>query len=273
LLIWRGLATLALGAALAVLAGALAAAEEPSVAITSPADGSVLDGPDIVVEIAVSGFTMRPPLEPVREPNTGYVIYFLDIAPAFDQPTPLGEDAIIHSGRLSETFFAAAAGQHTLYVCLAYDDHTCVDAALTDAVQISVGQPPPTEEPTAEPTPEPTLEPTPEPKQEPPLETPTPTVTPEPTPEPPAETPTVSGTPAPSPTPTPTTPNPTPRPLQPTPISPTETPKAGQAPGTMDDDSGGGNFVWLYAVVGGVAAMVVVGCCLLWPIHKLRSRR
>jgi len=272
-LIWRVLATLVLGGALAVLTSAVASSEEPSVVITSPADGAVLDGPNIVVEIEVSGFTMRPPLEPVREANTGYVIYFLDVAPAFDQPTPLGEDLIIHSGRLSETFFGAAAGQHTLYVCLAYDDHTCIDPALTDSVQITVGQPPPTEVPTAEPTPEPTPEAPPEPTEEPPPETPPPAVTPEPTPEPPAETPTPTSTPEPSPTPAPAKPIPTPRPLRPTPVSPTETPNPGLAPGTPDDDSGGDNLAWLYGGVGAAVGIALVGGGLFWRMRRVRSRR
>jgi hypothetical protein len=273
-LMWRVLATLVLGAALAVLAGAVASGEEPSVAITSPADGSVVEGPDVVVEIAVSGFTMRPPLEPVQEPNTGHVEYLLDVEPAFDQPTPLGEDAIIHSGRLSETFFGVAAGQHTLYLCLAYDDHTCIDPALTDTVRITVGEPLPTEVPTAEPTPEATPEPppetpsppppTPEPTQEAPPETPERTATPEPTAEPPVETPTPTATAAPSPTPWP------PRSTLP---SAAQTPNPGLAPGTLGDDSDGDNFALLYAGAGAATGIALIAGGLSWRTRRVRSRR
>ena len=95
----------------------------------------MLPGPDVTVEVTVGGFDLRPPLQETREPNAGHIEYFLDVAPTFDQPTPLGEDNIIHSGRFSETFAGVTSGEHTVSVCLAYDDHTCVDLSLTDSVR------------------------------------------------------------------------------------------------------------------------------------------
>jgi hypothetical protein len=97
----------------------------------------VLPDPDLTVQVAVSGFDLRPPLQETREPNAGHIEYFLDVPPTFDQPTPLGEDNIIHSGRFSETFAGVAPGEHTVFVCLAYDDHTCVDPSLTDSAVTS----------------------------------------------------------------------------------------------------------------------------------------
>jgi len=72
------------------------AQEPPSITITAPAEGEALPGPDLTVQVAVSGFDLRPPLQETREPNAGHIEYFLDVPPTFDQPTPLGDDSIIH---------------------------------------------------------------------------------------------------------------------------------------------------------------------------------
>lgn len=246
-----GLALLAVAVLLALVAGRSLAQEEPSVVITAPAEGDVLPGPDITVSVALSGFTISLPLEPAREPNKGHLAYFLDVQPFFDLPTPLGDDNIIHSGRLSETFVGVADGEHTVYVCLVYDDNTCIDPTLTDSVRVSVGEPPPTAIPSPEATP------TPEPSQETPAPAP---ATPSPTEEPaPPETLV--------PTETPRTPSPT-APL------PTATPSLGTAPGTAGGESNGDGFPWLYVVVGaGCAGLAAVAAVSVWRVRHTRSER
>ena len=264
-----------------VWSAATASAQEPSVAITAPAEGEVLPGPTVTVQVTVSGFDLRPPIQEGREPNAGHIEYFLDAAPSFDEPTPLGEDNIIHSGRFSETFGDVPPGEHTVSVCLAYDDHTCIGPSLTDSVRITVGQPSPTPEPTPSPTPEPpsptpTPEPTPEPSSptpEPPPPTPQP-ATPTPTPEPPLngmphETPSPVVTATPTPTPTPT-PRALPRGPEPTPTT-----AAGLAPPFLEDDSGARSVDWALAlacigVVGLVALawLTLLGARLRWPTVK-----
>jgi hypothetical protein len=193
-------------------------------------------------------------MEPKREPNKGHIAYFLDVEPFFDLPTPLGNDNIIHSGRTSETFVGVADGEHVIYVCLVYDDNTCIDPALTDSLRVSVGAPPPTPIPSPEATPTP----------EPPQETPTPPPpTPSPTEEPPPlETPVQTETPP----PTPTTQPPTALPL-----TPTATPAPGVAPGTARD-SGTDFSIW-YAGVAGAVALIVVGALALWWMERSRGRR
>jgi hypothetical protein len=259
-LCWSGLTLLATALLLALTAGRGLAQEEPSVVITAPTEGEVLAGPDITVSIALSGFTISLPLEPKREPNTGHIAYFLDVEPRFDEPTPLGDDNIIHSGRLSETFVGVADGEHTIYVCLVYDDNTCIDPALTDSVHVSVGELPPTETPPPEPTPTP----------EPPQETPTPPPpAPSPTEQPPPpETPAATETPPASPTPT------SPK-LTPTPTAPPQTPTATPVPGMAPDTGGDAAdvFVWWYAVVGGVAGLLVLGALAIWWMGRTRDRR
>jgi hypothetical protein len=245
-----GLALLATGLLLALGAGQSLAEEQPSIAITAPAEGEVLPGPDITVSVALSGFTISLPLEPKREPNKGHIVYFLDVAPSCDLPIPLGDDNIIHSGRLSETFAGVADGEHAIYVCLVYDDNTCIDPALTDSVRISVGAPP-----TATPPPEAT--PTPEPPQE----TPTPAPTEQP---PPLETPPPTLSPVPS-TPSPTTQPPTAEP--PTPVA---TPAPGIAPGRADE-SETGLSLW-HAGVAGAVALIVAGALALWWMERSRGR-
>jgi hypothetical protein len=241
-----GLALLATAFLLALAAGKGLAQEEPSIVITAPAEGEVLSGPDIAVSVALSGFTISLPLEPVREPNKGHIVYFLDVEPFFDQPTPLGDDNIIHSGRLSETFVGVADGEHTIYVCLVYDDNTCIDPALTDSVAVSVGEPLPTASPSSEATPTP----------EPPQETPAPPLpTRSPTEPPPLETPVQEKMPPASPTAQPPTA---------VPLTPAATPAPGVAPGTAGEgETEGDGFPWLYivAAAGGatLAAVVAAG--------------
>ena len=252
-LCWSGLALLATALLLALTAGRGLAQEEPSVVITAPAEGEVLAGPDITVSVALSGFTISLPLEPKREPNTGHIAYFLDVEPFFDLPTPLGEDSIIHSGRFSETFVGVADGDHTIYVCLVYDDNTCIDPALTDSVRVSVGEPLPPATPTPEATPTP-----PPPTEEPP----------------PVETPGQEGTPLASPTPTPPKPSPTVRPPTAVPLTPEATPAPGMAPGTADSESNRDSLAWLYIfAVAGTAALAAVAAASVWLVAQTRRRR
>jgi hypothetical protein len=245
-----GLVLLATALLLVLAAGKGLAQEGPSIVITAPAEGEALSGSHITVKVELSGFTINLPLEPGREPNKGHIVYFLDVAPFFDAPIPLGNDNIIHSGRLSETFVGIADGEHTIYVCLVYDDNTCIDPALTDSVRVSVGK----LLPTATPSPEATATP------EPPQDTPTPPPpTPSPTEEPPPlETPAQEETPPASPTPVPLTPEATPAP--------------GIAPGTVGEGETGFPVRW-YAGMAGVVGLIVVGALALWWMERTRSRR
>ena len=251
------------GLAMAWSAPITRAQEPPSITITAPADGALVPGPDITVEVTVSGFALRPPLQETREPNAGHIEYFLDVPPTFDQPTPLGEDNIIHSGRLSETFAAVSPGEHTVYVCLAYDDHTCIDPSLTDSVRVTLGQASPTLTATSEPTSTP--EATPEP---PPTATPPP-----PTPPPPTQQPILDGMTAETPSPTATvTASPTPPPRPPA-LGPTPTPAAGLAPPTHDEDGNSRSLDWaLTLTCVAVVGIVVLGWLTLmgvrWPKIK-----
>jgi hypothetical protein len=249
-----GLAFLAAGLLLALGVGDGLAQDEPSIVISAPADGEVLPGPDITVSVVLSGFTISLPLEPKREPNKGHIAYFLDVEPSFDLPTPLGDDNIIHSGRFSETFGGVADGEHTINVCLVYDDNTCIDAALTDSVRVTVGEPPATPTPPPEPTP------TPEPPQE--TATPTPRA-PTPTEEPTAKPTTVA-------TPTPVKASPTARPPTAVPLTPTATPPLGIAP-EIGDGSGSGLSEWWYFGVVAVVALVVLAVLGLLSTRKTRG--
>jgi hypothetical protein len=262
------------GLAMAWPAPIARAQEPPSITITAPVDGALVPGPDITVEVTVSGFALRPPLQETREPNAGHIEYFLDVPPAFDQPTPLGEDNILHSGRFSETFAAVSPGEHTVYVCLAYDDHTCIGPSLTDSARVTLGQASPTPEPTPEPTstPEATREPTSTPQATP---EPPPTATPPPpTPPPPTQQPILDGMTAETPSPTATataspTPPPTPRPL-----GPTSTPAAGLAPPTHDEGGNARSLDWVLTLACiSVVGIVALGWLTLMGVRWPRDKR
>jgi hypothetical protein len=276
-LVLTALAVGALGLATAWSMATARAQEPPSIAITAPAEGETLPGPDLTVQIAVSGFDLRPPLQEGREPNAGHIEYFLDVQPTFDQPAPLGEDAVIHSGRFSETFAGVPPGEHTVFVCLAYDDHTCIDPSLTDSAQVTVGQAPPTAEPTL--TPEPTPEPPP-PTLEPPSPTPTPPTLgpPSPTPTPPTPTPTeepgLDGMTEETPSPTATaTCSPTPRPTPPG-LEPTSTPMAGLAPSTLADSGNARSVDWALALAcASIVGLVAMGWLTLLGVRRPIGKR
>jgi hypothetical protein len=260
-----------LSLAMAWSAATAGAQEQPSIVITAPVEGEVLPGPDLTVQVVVSGFEIRAPLQETREPNAGHIEYLLDTPPTFDQPMPLGEDNVIPSGRFSETFANVPLGEHTVSVCLAYDDHTCIDPSLTDSALVTVGQPSPTPELTPEPTltpevtpgpPPPTPE-LPSPTLEPPAPTPPPT-TPTPTQEPvldgmTEETPLPIATAKPSPTPQATLPGP----------EPTSTPMAGLAPSTLANSGNARNVDWALAL----ACVSVVGLVALGWLTLLAARR
>jgi hypothetical protein len=263
-LVLTAIAVGALGLATAWSMATARAQEPPSIAITAPAEGETLPGPDLTVQVAVSGFDLRPPLQEAREPNAGHIEYFLDVPPTFDQPTPLGEDSIIHSGRFSETFAGVPPGVHTVSVCLAYDDHTCIDPSLTDSAQVTVGQPPATAEPTL--TPEATPEPPPPPTLEPPSPTPPP-----PTPTP-AEDSVLDGVTEETPSPT-ATHSPTPRPT-PTGLEPTSTPMAGLAPSTLGGDGNARSVDWALALVcASIVGLVAMGWLALLGLRRPIGKR
>lgn len=265
-LCWPGLALLATVLLLVLTAGRGLAQDEASIVIIAPVEGEVLAGPDVTVNVALSGFTISLPLEPKREANKGHIVYFLDVEPFFDSPIPLGEDSMIHSGRFSETFVGVADGDHTIYVCLVYDDNTCIDPALTDSVRVSVGEPLPPATPSPEATP----------TAEPPQETPVPPPpTPSPTEEPPPlETPTPTETPPASPTPAPPKPSPTVRAPTTVPLTPTATSVPGMAPDTAASGSGGDGLAWLYIfAVTAIAALAAVALASAWLVAQARRRR
>jgi hypothetical protein len=266
LLVRIALAVAVLSLAMARSIATAGAQEQPSIVITAPVEGEVMPGPDLTVQIAVSSFNLRAPLQETREPNTGHIEYLLDTPPTFDQPMPLGEDNIIPSGRFSETFASVPPGEHTVYVCLAYDDFTCIDPALTDSVVVTVGQPSSTPESTL--TPEATPEPPP-----PTPELPSPTFEPPPPTPTPTQEPALDGMTEETPSPTATLKSsPTPRPTT-HPLEPTFTPMAGLAPSTLADSGNARNVDWaLTLACVTVVGLVALGWLTLlgarWPIGR-----
>ena len=137
---------LRLSVPLAVLAAftfvSTAAAQAVTVRITSPANGATVSGPDVTVNIAVTGTTLVPGTEATRLEDM-HVHYGLDTDPApwlgGTTPIPMGNPNIVHTAALSQTFSGLAPGSHRVVVILGLSSHVAVQPAVAPSVTFNVG--------------------------------------------------------------------------------------------------------------------------------------
>ena len=115
-----------------------AVAAEPTVHITSPANGSTVAGPSVTVTWESSGVTIKPPAEATAK-EEGHYHAFLDIMPDTTpgKPFPKGE-GIVHTADTSTTFDNVAPGEHTVTLVLGYNDHSAWQPVVEDKVSFTV---------------------------------------------------------------------------------------------------------------------------------------
>ena len=111
-----------------------------TVSITSPADGSTINGPNVTVQVSVSGFEIRPAAEGIV-PGTGHHHFYLDtdLTPA-DQPVPTIPPNVIHKGDATSehTFENVAPGEHRIIAVVADGIHVPLQPWVVDTVTFTV---------------------------------------------------------------------------------------------------------------------------------------
>jgi len=121
---------------------AAAPAEPASVRFVAPQDGSTVTGPDLRVELGVSGLQVVE--AGVFEPGTGHHHIFLneDVTP-MDQVIPVDRPGIIHLG-LAQTehlFENVPPGEHRLIAVVADGAHIPLDPPVVDTIFVTVVAP------------------------------------------------------------------------------------------------------------------------------------
>jgi hypothetical protein len=117
-----------------------AAAEKPTIQITSPMEGETLPPGDLTVHVQVSHFELVDKLGEKPVKGQGHIHYFLDTTP----PTTQGEPAIPKGGtfapstELSHTFSDVGPGRHVLAVELVQNNHTPLNPAVVESVTVDV---------------------------------------------------------------------------------------------------------------------------------------
>lgn len=112
-----------------------AAAEVPSVRITSPLDGDTLDAGAVTVTLEAAGIEIVPVAEGRMETAHHHIYLDEDLRPA-DEPVPAIPGAIVHlgDGSSSYTFEEVAPGEHRLITVMANLVHVPIAPQVTDTV-------------------------------------------------------------------------------------------------------------------------------------------
>jgi hypothetical protein len=117
------------------------AQQQPQVTITSPTNGQTVSGPDVTVNIQVTGTTLVPAASATKLEDM-HVHYLLDVDPApylsGTTPIPAGNPNIVHGAALSNTFAGVAPGQHRVTVILGLSDHRAVQPPVAPSVTFTV---------------------------------------------------------------------------------------------------------------------------------------
>jgi hypothetical protein len=113
-----------------------------TVEISNPADGTVVDGPDVLVAVTVRAFSLVDKLGDKAKKGEGHVHYYLDADPI---PTTAGKPAITTDDKTyhatlatNHTWKDVEPGKHTLGVQLVNNDHTPLEPPVTHQIEITV---------------------------------------------------------------------------------------------------------------------------------------
>jgi hypothetical protein len=117
---------------------------QPQVAITAPANGSTVAGPNVTVSITVTGTTLVPAANATKLEDL-HVHYVLDGDPTTlasgAAPIPTGNPNIVHAGATSNTFMDVAPGPHRVTVILGLSNHVAVQPPVAPSLSFTVATP------------------------------------------------------------------------------------------------------------------------------------
>lgn len=134
------LGAIAVALVVAVSWSALSAQQAGTIRITSPANGSTVNGP-VSVTVEIGNVTVRPAAE--GDPNAFHYHLFVDVDPAAvvqpGQPIPLGQANIIHTADRTVSIPNLAPGNHTLVAVLTRTDHVPLSPAVQERITFTVG--------------------------------------------------------------------------------------------------------------------------------------
>lgn len=107
----------------------------PAAVIVAPADGAMLTGPDVTIELAAENITLAP--AGTMEPGTGHLHLFVN-----HELTPEGEvipteEGIVHLGKAQteHVLQGLTPGNYTVIAVLADGAHERLAGAATDTVR------------------------------------------------------------------------------------------------------------------------------------------
>ncbi len=126
--------------ALLVAARAPVAAQRPTLTITTPTDGSVIQGTAVTVSFQTSGITLRPSSVPFTEagtrpeanrPGEGHLHLTLDLQPV-----------VVRTSSAPYTFTQVPPGEHQLTVEVTNNDHSPFTPPVVQQIRFRTMAPP-----------------------------------------------------------------------------------------------------------------------------------
>ena len=110
-----------------------------TVRIVSPAEGAVVEGPDVVVELDVSGVHIVPAGDTTSGTGHHHLYLDADLTPG-DQPVPSVPGSIIHMGDASRiyTFQGVEPGEHRIIAVVGDGVHVPLQPWVVDTVTFTV---------------------------------------------------------------------------------------------------------------------------------------
>lgn len=118
-----------------------AAMDEPmgTVTIVEPADGAVVEGPDVTVRLALEGMTLAAAGDTTTGTGHHHIFLDADLSP-LGQPIPVVEGSVIHMGDASTeyTLTGVEPGEHRLITVVGDGLHVPVEPLVVDTVTFTV---------------------------------------------------------------------------------------------------------------------------------------
>lgn len=129
------------GTSFALCVAVLGCAEQPgaTVEIVEPADGAVVEGPDVRVVLAAGGIEIAPVAE-AREGTAHHHLFVDQDLTPLSAGIPAGVDGIIHLGGGESEFVLEdmEPGEHRVIALLADFGHVPLDPPAADTVRFTV---------------------------------------------------------------------------------------------------------------------------------------